>query len=90
MLVAAIAATTAFTLGYRHWAYNGWMEYYLVCSNSNAERYDISRPMTPALLDAIEEYENIYASQFAEGDRPYYRDGNRIYMGARYYMGFWA
>ena len=57
-VVAVIAATTAFILGYRHWAYNGWIEYHLVCIDSDAEFYEIDRKPTPELQDIIEDYEN--------------------------------
>ena len=90
LVVATIAATTVFSIGYRQWAYNSWMEYRLVCTNGNMELYEITRPPTLALQDAIEEYKNIFASKYTGSDRPYYRDGDRFYMRPWYYNLFFG
>ena len=86
-VVAVIAATTVFTLGYRYWAYNGWIEYHLVCVNSDAELYEIDRLPTPKLQDVIEDYENELILDYLEKDRPFYRDGSRFYLRPWYYTG---
>ena len=86
VVVAAIAAITAFSLGYRHWAYNGWIEDHLVCINSDAEFYEIDRLPTPELQDIIEDYENGILRRYSEVDRPFYREGSRFYMRPWYYI----
>ena len=79
-VMAAVAAITVFSSAYRIWAYYGWIEYHLACTYSDAEIYEIVKPPTPELQDAIEEYENYFASIFFEKDRPFYREGDRFYM----------
>ena len=84
--IAALAAVAVFFIGYRLWAYNGWMEYRLICLYGNSGYIEISSPPTPALQDAIEEHYNILTSSWAGNHRPFYRENERFYMRPWYYL----
>ena len=85
-LVAVVVSIGAVPIGYRVWAYNGWMEYRLICWSGRVGYLEIFSPATPALQDAIDEYFIRMASFRADGDNQYYRDGKQFYMRPWYYL----
>jgi hypothetical protein len=89
-LLMAMAAFTAIAtisvIGYRTWAYSGWMEYKLTCYDTHANLKEIVLTPEPELQDAIETYYNEFTKLWSKTDQIFRREGDRFLMRPWYYI----
>ena len=90
VLAVAIVAVSTFSISYRHWAYQGWTEYHLLCRYSDTGYREIPFPATTNLHDAIEAYYQRSASRWSGENYPIKRDGDHIYMRPWFYFGLFG
>lgn len=86
ILAISIVTASSFVIGYRMWAYNGWMEYRLTCVNTHVDVIEISLQATPELQDAIDAHFTYMSSGWTGRNHPYYRKGEQFYMRPWYYI----
>lgn len=84
--VIAVATIIAVPVGYRVWAYYGWMEYKLICWDRDYRYHEIYSPATPELQDAIDDYFAYLKSERKDRDDLYYREGEQFYIRPWYYF----
>ena len=80
VLTVVIVAFVAIPIGYRVWAYNGWIEFKLICNSSDHDRLVLTGSPTPEMLESIDIYFTEMATNWENGDRIFYRQGSQFFM----------